>query len=338
MPLAVHLALWAAVLLLIPFLDNWRWPWLEYAWYALLVVGFLLEFLNFVDYMRKRNQTLEEARRQWAEETRRRNKKLADEQAAQAAQEERERRERIQVARDSLKILVEAHAAELAARREELVKYGRYAIPDFSDWIAEKEFFANQVVSRNDPGITAALTDAEVLNSIDAVLDGRPLDHVAQHSADVTSSQTQPLESAGQSVGRVCPVCGHSVPASERMCPQCGASLDPSPAAGPSDGQNKGQETRYPSEASGQPRGDDRYDRTTSRLSTTSLLLAIPGVFLPGLGVFQVSALLVGIAALRRDSTWRPTGRWQAWVGTVLGAIYTLYFIVRFAHGYFGPN
>lgn len=292
--------LWFGLIVLTILLGDESLPWIPQTWSVLLVVLLLVEVPIWIGVLRRLEERGEDQRLE-EEVTLQGNRKLAEVQVARDAQAERER---LGLLLDSLQSLVDVHTAELASRREELVKYGRYGIPDRTDWIAEKEMFAEEVVAAEYPESTTMLTRAQVLNLIDLVLDGRPPEVALLVSTGTASSQTQPSTQ-----------------------PQVADFLKSQRAE---DLPSHQSDDRRPIQS------DDRRARNTDQLSTISLVLAIPGVFLPGLVFFQVSALVVGIIALSRRKPLRQTRRWQAWVGAGLGLIYTVYFIARFTQGYFG--
>lgn len=66
------------------------------------------------------------------------------------------------------------------------------------------------------------------------------------------------------------------------------------------------------------------YDQITGRMAAWSFWLGIISVVIYQLLVIPIAAFVLGIMAVARNDPGRLTGKWRAWVGLILGGLYTL--------------
>jgi len=71
------------------------------------------------------------------------------------------------------------------------------------------------------------------------------------------------------------------------------------------------------------------YDQITRRLAAWSFWLGIVSMFIFQLVLVPLAALILGVSAVTRNDPGRLTGKWRAWVGLLLGGVYTLLALVR---------
>lgn len=131
-----------------------------------------------------------------------------------------------------------------------------------------------------------------------------------------------------------CPDCGHNVSTRAVACPQCGAPNDGGNAsASPSSPTEPGPASTQVTPTSDAPSTSDlgSYDRITGRLNFISLALGLLAMFAYQIWILPVGAVMVGGAALMRNDPGGLTGKWRAWVGLVLGVLYSLLMITTYA-------
>lgn len=75
--------------------------------------------------------------------------------------------------------------------------------------------------------------------------------------------------------------------------------------------------------------GRPDYDQITGRMAAWSLWLGIVSMFIYQLVLVPLAAFVLGLSSVARNDPARLTGKWRAWVGLILGGIYTLLALVR---------
>lgn len=79
------------------------------------------------------------------------------------------------------------------------------------------------------------------------------------------------------------------------------------------------------------PRVGLDYDQLTGRLAAWSLGLGLASIIAYQLLLLPLAASVLGLLAVGRNDPGRLTGKWRAWVGLILGTVYTLLAFVRLA-------
>lgn len=70
------------------------------------------------------------------------------------------------------------------------------------------------------------------------------------------------------------------------------------------------------------------YDQVTRRLAAWSFWLGIVSMLIYQVVLVPLAALILGVSAVTRNDPGRLTGKWRAWVGLLLGGVYTLLALV----------
>lgn len=68
----------------------------------------------------------------------------------------------------------------------------------------------------------------------------------------------------------------------------------------------------------------DSFKPSLNELAAVSFWTGIAAAFLYQFAILPATALVTGVMAVSRNDPGRLTGKWRAWIGLILGIVYSL--------------